>query len=97
MDFAAPPAVLVALHRRIDQGCLGYSVPWPTLIEAVLGHLEREYNWRVEPEWLVWLPGLVTGLNVACHAIEGDAHLSTLSERTASVGTPARASRVATA
>jgi len=72
MDFAAPPAALAALHRRIDQGCLGYSVPWPTLIEAVLGHLQREYNWRVEPEWLVWLPGLVTGLNVACRAIEGD-------------------------
>lgn len=26
----------------------------------------------MEPEWLVWLPGIVTGLNVACRAVDGD-------------------------
>ena len=29
MDFAAAPAVLDALHRRIDHGVFGYSSPWP--------------------------------------------------------------------
>jgi cystathionine beta-lyase len=38
----------------------------------VLAHLEREYGWRIEAEWIVWLPGLVTGLNVACRAVDGD-------------------------
>lgn len=72
MDFAAPPAVLAALDKRIAQGCLGYPVPWPALVETVLAHLQREYAWRVEREWLVWLPGLVTGINVACRAVDGD-------------------------
>ena len=72
MDFAAPPAVLSALHRRLDQGVLGYGHPWPSLVASVLDHLESEYAWRIEPEWIVWLPGLVTGLNVACRAVEGD-------------------------
>ncbi len=72
MDFAAPPAVLAALERRIAQGCLGYPVPWPALIDNVLGYLQREYAWPVEPEWLVWLPGLVTGINLACRAVDGD-------------------------
>ena len=72
MDFAAPPAVLAALHRRIDHGVFGYSQPWPSLVEAVVAHLEREYLWRIEPEWIVWLPGLVTGLHVACQAVGAD-------------------------
>lgn len=70
MDFAAPPAVLAALHERIEHGIFGYAAPWPSLLEAVLEHLERQYQWRIAPEWLVWLPGLVSGLNVACRAVE---------------------------
>jgi len=60
MDFAAPPAVLEALHKRIAQGCLGYPVPWPALVDTVLVYFQREYAWSGEAEWLVWLPGLVT-------------------------------------
>ena len=71
MDFAAPPAVLDALHRRIDHGVLGYGGPWPSLTASVLTHLANEYQWHIQPEWIVWLPGLVTGLNIACRAIDG--------------------------
>jgi cystathionine beta-lyase len=77
MDFAAPPAVIEALHRRVDHGVFGYSGPWPSLVEAVQEHLEREYDWRIEAEWIVWLPGLVTGLNVACRAVDGPAFTAT--------------------
>ncbi|WP_412478348.1 MalY/PatB family protein [Azonexus sp. IMCC34839] len=72
MDFAAPPAVIEALHRRIDHGVFGYGHPWPSLTESVLAHLESEYSWKIQPEWIVWLPGLVTGLNVACRAVAGE-------------------------
>jgi cystathionine beta-lyase len=68
MDFAAPPPVLEALRRRIDHGVFGYGQPWPSLVEAVVGHCRREYGWDIEPDWIVWLPGLVTGLHVACRA-----------------------------
>ncbi len=71
MDFAAPPAVLAALERRLAQGCLGYGEPWPGLVESARGYLRRRYDWSVDPDWLVWLPGLVTGINVACRAVEG--------------------------
>ncbi len=72
MDFAAPPPVLAALDRRVKEGCLGYPVPTASLVEAVITYLRREYGWNVLPEWLVWLPGIVTGLNVACRAVDGD-------------------------
>ena len=70
MDFAAPRAVIEALHRRVDHGVFGYGGPWASLVDAVLQHLEVGYGWRIEAEWIVWLPGLVTGLNVACRAVD---------------------------
>jgi cystathionine beta-lyase len=69
MDFAAPPAVLDALRRRIDHGVFGYAEPWPTLVEAVVEGIARDHRWRIQPDWLVWLPGVVTGLNVACRTV----------------------------
>ena len=71
MDFAAPPAVLAALHRRIEHGVLGYGAPTPSLVESTLSYLESNYGWKVEPEWLVWLSGVVTGLNLACRIVDG--------------------------
>ncbi|NJD35772.1 MAG: putative C-S lyase [Betaproteobacteria bacterium] len=75
MDFAAPPAVIEALRQRVDHGVFGYNQPTASQIEAVAGYLERHFDWRIDPEWIVWLPGLVSGLNVACRAIgnAGDA------------------------
>jgi cystathionine beta-lyase len=72
MDFCSPPAVLEALRKRIDHGVFGYTVPPESLNALVVEMLEADYGWTIEPEWLVWLPGLVTGLNVACHAVGED-------------------------
>ncbi|MDD2850909.1 MAG: PatB family C-S lyase [Desulfuromonadaceae bacterium] len=75
MDFRSPPAVISALHERVEQGVFGYSTNPPTgLVEAVMAHLERDFAWHIEPEWLVWLPGLVCGLNVLCRTagVAGD-------------------------
>ncbi len=68
MDFAAPAAVTDALKARIDHGVFGYTDPWPGLVEAVIEGIARDHGWRIEPDWLVWLPGVVSGLNIACQA-----------------------------
>ncbi|MEJ2699575.1 MAG: PatB family C-S lyase [Desulfuromonadales bacterium] len=72
MDFRSPPAVVDALKARVDHGIFGYTLPPAELIETILEMLARDYGWEVEPSWLVWLPGLVTGLNVACRAVGED-------------------------
>jgi cystathionine beta-lyase len=77
MDFAVAPAIVEALQRRVAHGIFGYAEPWPSLVEATLGHLATEYGWEVDPAWLVWLPGLVTGLNVAARAVPGQAFTAT--------------------
>jgi cystathionine beta-lyase len=69
MDFRSPPAVIDALHERVSHGIFGYTHPPRELVDVVMAHLSRDFGWEVEPEWLVWLPGLVCGLNVLCRAI----------------------------
>jgi cystathionine beta-lyase len=69
MDFAAPPAVLAAMQRRVDHGVLAYSVPPQALVEAVIERMDRLYRWQVEPHWIVWLPGMVVALNLACRCV----------------------------
>lgn len=69
MDFRSPPALLKALHERVEHGVFGYTYPEPGVIDTVQAALIRDYDWTVDPEWLVWLPGLVCGLNVLCRAI----------------------------
>ncbi len=74
MDFHAPEVVLDALHERIDHGIFGYARPEPSCTEATIEMLEREYGWQIDPSWLVWLPGLVVGLNIASRAFCEEQH-----------------------
>ncbi len=74
-DFRSPPGVIAALEARAAHGVYGYGEASPALVEAVVATCRREWGWTVEPSWIVWLPGLVSGLNVACRAVgePGDA------------------------
>ncbi len=72
MDFKSPPAILEALHERIDHGIFGYTLPSSELNDAVVSMLSDHYGWIIESSWLVWLPGLVSGLNSACRAVGED-------------------------
>jgi cystathionine beta-lyase len=69
MDFPAPPEVLEVLQHRIDHGVLGYTLPPKALTEVLIDRLLSQHGWAVSPEWIVWLPGLVVGLNLACRAV----------------------------
>lgn len=68
MDFQSPPAVIEALQQRVDHGIFGYTCTPNSLNQLLATHLETQYQWAVEPEWLEWLPGLVCGLNLAIRA-----------------------------
>jgi cystathionine beta-lyase len=68
MDFKAPPAVIAALHRRVAEGIFGYARPVASTVEAVVENMARRYGWQIDPAWIVWLPGLVVGLNVTAQA-----------------------------
>lgn len=95
MDFACAPPIIEALRRRVDHGIFGYSNPPAGLIEATQAHLDNEYGWKVQPEWLIWLPGLVVGLNVVSRAFgsEGDDVVTAIPIYPPFLSAPANASR----
>ena len=69
MDFPAPPAVLDALHERVAHGIFGYGGVTAELSEAICHRLWEYYHWTVTPDQLLFLPGLVSGLNISCRAV----------------------------
>lgn len=95
MEFPAPAPVLEALHARVDHGLFGYTNVPDTLVEATLAFLQDRYDWTVEPDWLVWIPGVVPGLNLACAAVgePGDAVMTAVPVYHPFLGAPANGGR----
>lgn len=69
MDFAAPDFIRDAVAERLRHPLLGYTRIPPTLTDAFRHWLARHFHWEVPEEWLVWLPGVVPGLNLAARAV----------------------------
>lgn len=69
MDFRSPAAVMEALKARVDHGVFGYGRPPDALVEIVRARLAAFYDWHIEPDWLVWLPGLVCAINAVCRLV----------------------------
>lgn len=69
MDFPAPKPILEELRKAVNQGVLGYELASPTLLETVAARMDRLYGWKVQPDWVVPVTGIVSGFNVAAHAI----------------------------
>ena len=68
MDFLSPPEVIEALVQRAKHGVFGYSVPPKTTVDAAIGYLQEHHGAKVTAEQIVWFPGLVPAINVACRA-----------------------------
>ena len=68
MDFKSSPAIIAALHDRVAHGVFGYARPVKSTVNAVVDALQRNYAWKIDPAWIVWLPGLVCGLNITAQA-----------------------------
>lgn len=78
MDFVSPEPVIDALVARAQHGVYGYPrglLGKPSelseLREAVLAHLKFNYGWTIPADALVFIPGVVTALHLACHAFVG--------------------------
>ena len=69
MDFPSPPAVVRALHARVEHGFFGYLTEHNDLPEVVAERVAKRYGWRINPEAVVTLPGVIAGFNQALRAL----------------------------
>ena len=69
-EFECAAAIKQALMQRVEHGVYGYHLPaqHTTANDAVIRWLALRHNWQVESDWIVWMPGVVPGFNVACKA-----------------------------
>jgi cystathionine beta-lyase len=69
MDFAVAEPILHALRARLDHPVLGYGVPQAGLKARIVAWLEAQYGWRITPDDVLLLPGVVPGFNLALRAV----------------------------
>ncbi len=68
MDFASAPAIIEAMHRRVDHGVFGYAQAHEGLNDAILSYLKERRNAIVPMEYIVHLGGLVPALSLTARA-----------------------------
>jgi aminotransferase/cystathionine beta-lyase len=76
MDFACAPCVTEAMTNRIQHGVFGYTHAPHDFKEKIAQHLLNQYQWQVDPSWIVVLPSVVSGLYTAARQLSQiDEHL----------------------
>jgi cystathionine beta-lyase len=69
MDFPVARPIVEALIKRAEHPCYGYTQPGPSVVQSVVERLQRKFNWHIEPDWIVFTPGVVPALNAAVRAL----------------------------
>jgi cystathionine beta-lyase len=65
MDFPSAEPIVQALHHRTDHRIYGYTRPPQALRHVIRNRLKTLYGWAIKDEDIIFLPGLVVGLNLA--------------------------------
>ena len=67
-DFRCPEPILRAIHERVNHGIFGYQMDAPHLRDILVERMATRYNWTIEAKDIMFLPNLVSALNVAARA-----------------------------
>src|SRR5690625_946595 len=69
MDFPAPSEVNEAIMERAKHGIYGYTTIDQDVNQAIVDWQFKRHNWQIKPSWLLFSPGVVTGLHMAIQAL----------------------------
>ena len=68
MDLPCPPEVVQAIEARAKHPIYGYPGDNGALFEAAKGWVNRRFGAEVDTDWMVAIPGVVPGIQVAINA-----------------------------
>ncbi|MCP4756952.1 MAG: pyridoxal phosphate-dependent aminotransferase [Proteobacteria bacterium] len=69
IDFPLAKPITDALQKRTEHAFYGYPLPSPfSAVEAVIQRMKKKFDWDVESEWIVFVPGVVPALYAAVKA-----------------------------
>lgn len=74
MDFKTPDFIIEAVKKRCEHPIFGYSKFPNGMFPAMINWIEKLHGWKVEKNWLGFVPGIVSGISFAIDAYtsEGD-------------------------
>ena len=79
MDFETPQCVIDAITKRLDHKVFGYTHAPYQFREEITQYIKDQFDWTIEPEWIVFTPSLVSSLySIAQQVTQADDHVLTL-------------------
>lgn len=76
MDFRCPEEVITALRGVVEGGVFGYPEALHALPhehvemrQLLVERMQRRYGWHIQPEDILFVPGVVVGFNLATQAV----------------------------
>ena len=68
MDFRTAPAIVDALHRRVDHGIFGYTKVQDEYYQAIINWFGRRHGWKIEKDWIIYTSGVVPAISAIIKA-----------------------------
>ena len=74
MDFRTPDFIVEALKKRCEHEIFGYTFGTDAYYESIINWVHYKYNWKIQREWLNYIPGIVKGIAfvLQCFTRPGD-------------------------
>jgi cysteine-S-conjugate beta-lyase len=69
MDLPVATPIVEAIIKRAEHPFYGYTQPGEGIKGCIIERMQRKYNWRIKPEWVVFTPGVVPALNAAVRSL----------------------------
>lgn len=65
MDFEVCPKIIDAMKKRMDHPVFGYTMESPEFKQVFCERMEKRYGWKILPDEIILVPGIVSGFNFA--------------------------------
>ena len=63
MDFETAPAIIDALHKRVDHKIFGYNTVPDDYFEAYQNWWARRHHFHMEKDWMMFVTGVVPAIS----------------------------------
>lgn len=78
MDFKSPPCITKSMKQRLNHEIYGYTHAPENFRENISLYLHEQYQWEVDPEWIVVLPSVVSALySIGINCTNSASHIIT--------------------
>jgi len=72
MDFAVPKDVIAAIEERLAHPIFGYACENEELREKICEWVAKRHHWKIEPDFILFMCGVVTGMNWTAQSLLND-------------------------